>query len=228
MENFNFGSFAADTTVSSSNYLRPYSIYEDVKFDGVDGPTSGTSASGNEWTRYDVKFSCPEGNYKESIFAPTQKSLERRILTNASGHESEVPSDFERTVEFFKYVIRVYNPTGYDKFISVLPKLSTFEQFIEAFKKCMGNPTTTTKLKLGGSTRSGRTYAAIPNFLAVNSQTKATFIRDQFLGDKVALSAWELNKKKEYESATPTKMTETVKNQPVASDDSNYDILNDL
>ncbi len=228
MENFNFGSFAAETTVSSSNYLRPYTIYDNVKFDGIDGPVTGTSANGNNWTRYDIKFSCSEGTYKESIFAPTQKSLERRTVTNSNGHESILPSDFERTVEFFKYVIRNYNPAGYDKFVAVLPKLSTFDQFIEAFKKCIGNPTTTLKFKLGARNNNGRTFAAIPNFLAINSQTNTVFIRDQFLGDKVTLSAWELNKKKELESAKPTKMAETVATQSAVADDIDDDILNDL
>ena len=214
MGNFDFGSFAKETSVSSNNYLRPYSVYENVKFAGIEGPTSGTSANGNDWTRYDFIFSCPDGTYKESVFAPNnpEKDTQRSKVTNANGHETELPSNFERTMEFLKYVGKTFNPAGLEKLQKVSGKIGSFAEFIEAFKKCIGTPDTTTTMKLGGRVNQGSVYAALPNYLAVNSKTGEVFIRDHVFGDKVALSAWELSKKKEYESAKPTDMSKKKNN----------------
>lgn len=200
----NFGSLATTQTSSSSNYLRPWNIYSEVKFGGVEGPFSGTSAKGNSWTAYDFKFESKDGNYTERIFEPVEASTERRKVTNNQGHESELPSDFERTMAFLAQVGNVYNPEGFKKLQAASSKVSSFGQLIEVFKKCIGTPDTTTNLKLAGRNSNGTVYAGLPTFVRINGKTGEVFTSDNFLGDKVAFSSWELSKKAEYENAKPT------------------------
>lgn len=203
----NFGTLATTQTTSTSTYLRPYNIYEGVKFAGIEGPVTGTSAQGNSWTAYDFKFECKDGNYSERIFEPTEKSTERRTVTNAQGHDSELPSDFERTMAFLAQVGNVFNPDGFKKLQEASSKIKDFTTMINAFKKFIGTPETTTNLKLSGRNSNGTVYASLPTFVRINSKTGEVFTSDNFLGDKVAFSAWELQKKSEYENAKPTNVS---------------------
>lgn len=201
----NFGSLATTQASSSSNYLRPWNIYSDVKFVGVEGPVTGNTQNGGTWKAWDFKFSCPEGNYSERIFEPTEKSAERRKVQNANGHETELPSDFDRTMAFIAQVGNTFNPTGYKKLQEVSSKIQNFDQMIACIQKYIGTPDTTTNLKLAGKTnQSGTTYASLPTFVRINGKTGEVFTSDNFVGEKVAFSTWEKGKKEEYESAKPT------------------------
>lgn len=198
----NFGSLA-ETKVVTVNYLRPWNIYENVKFDGIEGPTTGTSANGNEWARYDIKFSCPEGIYKHSLFEP--KTDERRTYPNANGHETQLPSELEVAMNLLTLIGSTFNPDGFKKVQENVSKCKDFETVIKLFNKFVGIPETTTSMKLVGRNSDGSVYANLPTFVRINSKDGSCFIpKGCVFGDNLGWSAWELGKIKEYNNAKPT------------------------
>lgn len=205
----NFGS--AEISVSSSNRLRPWNIYEHVKFAGIEESTvKGKQDPNAEYKVYDFKFSCPDGTYTERIFEPNEKSIERRKFPNAHGHESEVPSDFERIKAFAKLLVLTFNPAKKDAFEEACGKISTFADYIKILTKVLANSAVETKLKLAGRNSGGTVYAALPTFVRINSKTGECFISEPFIGDKVAWNPWEFSKKQAFENATPTNMSSVV------------------
>lgn len=205
MADFNFGTLATTQVSNSSAYLRPWNIYSDVKFEGVEGPTSGVSQAGTKWEKYEFVFSSPDGKYTESIFTPVAgKSNIRGKFTNSEGHEVELPSEFERTMAFIAQVGNTFNPDGYKILQEKSSKIKDFATLIQVFNKVIGQPDVKTNLKLVGKESSdGKVYAKLPTFVRINSKTGEAFTSDNFVGDNVAFTAWELGKKKDYDNAKP-------------------------
>lgn len=212
MAEFDFGNLGSLETETSNLYLKPWNVYENVKFDGVEGPKSGTSVNGTSWEAYDLKFSCPDGKFTHKMFTPVEgKSNVRPKFKNKEGHEVEGPSEFEKDKYLLAQIGATFNKEGWIKLTDKLAKTKgiTFKILMEGFSKLIGTPETTTKMKLVGKTNSkGGTMASVPNIVRIDSKTGRVYVSDNFVGDKVALSAWELGKKAEYEKAKPTSISE--------------------
>jgi hypothetical protein len=222
----NFGKVADINTNAGGNYLRAWNIYNDVKFDGISEEVSGNRKDGGTWRAWDFTFSCPQGSYKERIFEPNEQGQERRKVKNANGHESEMPSDMERVLYFASQVVDTYAPDKYDKYVAACAKISTFDQFIALLHKVLDGTTKTSSLLLAGRNNAGTVYAALPNFVRVNSKTGEAYTAERFLGDNLGFSAWELGQKKIYEEARPTAMNDS-KVDDVKSEE-NFDDIDSL
>lgn len=222
----NFGSVASIDTNAGGSYMRAWNIYNDVKFDGISEEVSGNRKDGGTWRAWDFTFSCPQGSYKERIFEPNEQGQERRKVKNANGHESEMPSDMERVLYFASQVVDTYAPDKYDKYVAACAKISTFDQFIALLHKVLDGTTKTSSLLLAGRNNAGTVYAALPNFVRVNSKTGEAYTAERFLGDNLGFSAWELGQKKIYEEARPTAMNDS-KIDDVKSEE-NFDDIDNL
>ena len=222
----NFGSVASIDTNAGGSYMRAWNIYNDVKFDGISEEVSGNRKDGGTWRAWDFTFSCPQGSYKERIFEPNEQGQERRKVKNANGHESEMPSDMERVLYFASQVVDTYAPDKYDKYVAACAKISTFDQFIALLHKVLDGTTKTSSLLLAGRNNAGTVYAALPNFVRVNSKTGEAYTAERFLGDNLGFSAWELGQKKLYEEARPTAMNDS-KVDDVKSEE-NFDDIDSL
>lgn len=222
----NFGSVASIDTNAGGSYMRAWNIYNDVKFDGISEEVSGNRKDGGTWRAWDFTFSCPQGSYKERIFEPNEQGQERRKVKNANGHESEMPSDMERVLYFASQVVDTYAPDKYDKYVAACAKISTFDQFIALLHKVLDGTTKTSSLLLAGRNNAGTVYAALPNFVRVNSKTGEAYTAERFLGDNLGFSAWELGQKKLYEEARPTAMNDS-KVDDVKSEE-NFDDIDNL
>jgi hypothetical protein len=222
----NFGSVASIDTNAGGSYMRAWNIYNDVKFDGISEEVSGNRKDGGTWRAWDFTFSCPQGSYKERIFEPNEQGQERRKVKNANGHESEMPSDMERVLYFASQVVDTYAPDKYDKYVAACAKISTFDQFIALLHKVLDGTTKTSSLLLAGRNNAGTVYAALPNFVRVNSKTGEAYTAERFLGDNLGFSAWELGQKKIYEEARPTAMNDS-KAEDVKSEE-NFDDIDSL
>lgn len=203
---FNFGSIAQhNAEVSGGRYLRPWNIYENVKFEGIGEAKSGTSANGTQWTSYPFTFSCEEGSFTKNLFDPTLSANggKRGTYTNKAGHEAEMPSQFEQAMEFVAQVVKAFG--GEEKFATlqkISPKIKSFDELLNYVTKLTANSEITTKMKLVAQRNT--TYADIPNLLGINGKTKETFTSDLFVGDKVEFTEFDLRKKKEFETSKPT------------------------
>lgn len=222
----NFGSVASIDTNAGGSYMRAWNIYNDVKFDGISEEVSGNRKDGGTWRAWDFTFSCPQGSYKERIFEPNEQGQERRKVKNANGHESEMPSDMERVLYFASQVVDTYAPDKYDKYVAACAKISTFDQFIALLHKVLDGTTKTSSLLLASRNNAGTVYAALPNFVRVNSKTGEAYTAERFLGDNLGFSAWELGQKKLYEEARPTAMNDS-KVDDVKSEE-NFDDIDNL
>jgi len=226
MGNFNFGSIAKVSTETSGNYLRPYNVYKNVKFAGVSEPLTGNTKDGGTWKAWDFTFEAPEGIYNERIFEPTEKSQTRAKVTNANGHETELPSEFERTLYFAAQVVEAFRPEKAEAFKKQCEKITTFDDFIKCLKTVLSNPSKTAELLLTGRTYEGSVYAKLPNFVRIGKDGNP-YTSEKFVGENLALSSYELQKKKEYESAKPTNMDTVAPTASGAkgSEDMDYDSL---
>lgn len=226
----NFGNVASINTNAGGSYLRAWNIYNDVKFDGISEEISGNRQDGGTWRAWDFTFTCPQGSYRERIFEPNEAGQERRKVKNANGHESEMPSDMERVLYFAAQVVDTYAPDKYDKYVAACAKISTFDQFIALLHKILDGTTKTASLLLAGRNNDGTVYAALPNFVRVNSKTGESYTSERFLGDNLGFSAWELQQKKAYESARPTAMEEgnNLSNDEKKDEENFDDLMNDL
>lgn len=210
MSNFNFGSVATISTNTSSNRLRAWNIYNNVKFDGISEPLTGDTKDGGKWKAWDFTFSCPEGIYVERVFEPNEKSTERRVVTNSNGHESQLPSDFERILYFASQLVETFAPSKVEKYKEACAKIKTFDQFIQILQKVLDKSEVTTSLLLAGRNNNGTVYASLPTYVRINSKTNEPFTSERFVGDNLMFSAYELKQKEQYESAKPTNMEKVV------------------
>lgn len=208
---FNFSGLADIQKASNNNYLQPWSLNEMVEFTGITGPVTGGQGD-KAWKAWDFKFKCPNGEYSERIFEPNEESLKRRTTKNSNGHESELPSDFERTQLVVMQILDAYNPKGADALRKNGSKIHTFDQFMELVKKALANPTKPTKehnimLKLNGRTdQKGKTYARLP-YANIGDDGKPWM--SKFIGENVTLSSYELGKQEEYKKAKPSNPEKT-------------------
>ena len=209
----NFGTIST-ISANTSNYLRPWNIYKNVKFDGIGDVVEGKTKDGNIWRAWDFTFSSPEGSYKERVFEPLNN--DRKVYTNKNGHESELPSSHERFLIFAMQLIDAYAPTKMDKFKEFCGKLdkepnvhAQYDKFIGALKTVLKDSEITADLLLVGRTNDNKVYAALPNFCAINGTTKEPFISERFVGKNLGFSSYELGKQKEYLAAKPTPMKTT-------------------
>lgn len=237
----NFGSLAT-TTVSTISYLKPWNIYENVKFEGIEGPKSGTSASGNEWSRYDIKFSCPDGTYTHSLFEP--KDDKQRTFPNQNGHNNYFASPLEEAMNLLALIGITFNPEGFKKVQENVSKCRDFETVIKLFNKCIGTPETTTSMKLVGRNSNGAIYATLPRWTAVSkklvddkrpwdeeSNHYQTFIpRDCVFGNNLGWSAYEMKNVEDYKNAKPTAAptSDPLEMSEETTDNSELDDLLDL
>jgi hypothetical protein len=137
-----------------------------------------------------------------------------------------MPSDMERVLYFASQVVDTYAPDKYDKYVAACAKISTFDQFIALLHKVLDGTTKTSSLLLAGRNNAGTVYAALPNFVRVNSKTGEAYTAERFLGDNLGFSAWELGQKKIYEEARPTAMNDS-KAEDVKSEE-NFDDIDSL
>ena len=227
MTNLSFGGLATASAQSTGGqFMRAYNIYEGVKLSEISDPITGKKQDGSDWKAYDFIFEDQNGaTYKERIFVPDgEAAVTRRDKPNGNG---QFPSDMERIQTFIAHVVGTLNPDGFKKLQVAAPKIKGFDELFAVVKKIMTGCTNTTKMKLGGRVNNGTVYASLPNFVNVNKNGEC-YLSDNFLGENVAFSAWELGKKQEMEKATPTKMESSDSTLNVSepeSDDSNLDDL---
>ena len=229
----NFGSVANISTNATSNYLKPWNIYDDVKFDGISDPVSGNTKDGGTWRAWDFTFTCPQGIYRERVFEP--QNDERMTVTNSNGHESQLPSAQEKLLFFAMQLIDTYNPDVKDKFIAACAKINgeanphkQFDLFFGALKKAIEGSEITAQLLLTGRKSGDSVYASLPNFVRINSKTNEPFTSERFIGHNLGFSAYEAGEKKKYDAAAPTNMDKVEKNEPKAAKGDEIDNFDSL
>ena len=223
--NFNFSNLNnSNFTSTAGQYLRPYNIYtvnltkiEKSELNGKDGNTV--------YPIIELEFTGvgdAKGVFTTNLFIPTsEKDMERRVSTNANGHESPRPSSFENFQYTLMQIVEVLNPSGAEKIKQNGDKIKTIDQFIELVMKALkGKENVTTNLKLVGRNNNGVVYAALPSACGINK--KGEIFPTNFIGDNLFFSNYEITQQKAYQNAAPSNMDKEDTNDN-ASDDVDLD-----
>ena len=216
---FNFSNLSEQNfTSAAGQYLRPYGIY-DVNLTKIEKTTlKGSKDPNAEYPIIALEFTgCGDdkGVFTTNIFIPTTEAdMERKMLKNANGHESPVPSRFEEFQFTLMQIISVLNPDGAKKIQENGNKLQAalekdfkkgIDLFIDLiFKVLAGKNNVTTKLKLVGRNNNGTVYAAIPRACGINKAGEIFPVN--FIGDNLFFTNYELTQQKKYQDAKPTNM----------------------
>lgn len=218
MTAFNFGDIKEKSSVNSSNYLKPWGIYE-VKFEGLELNTiKGSKDPSKEYHTIKRSFSGAEGNFNDNMFIPNSDTdAERMTHTSSNGHEYQSPSRFEEFKWSLLQLAQVINPEGYEKLKTQSSKIRTMDDFIKVVMNVVNAKIgTTTKLKLTGRNSDGRVYAQIPRVCAINKEGEC-FICNNYVGENVSFTAYEARQADAYNNSAPTDMNTITTQQTVSS-----------
>lgn len=208
--NITFG--ANENYVSSSlPMLKAYEIH-DVTFDGVTyGKVQGRKDPNAEYETIKFEFKNSDGHFPITFFAPKPGDEKRGTRTNSNGHESETPSALERFQKGIGHIMASIQPDALKQLVGKNVSFETLGKFLEkatASKK----GAVQTKLKLIADSK-GR--PAIPYFLNVFRPGEEAVITNNFVGDNLYFTEYELRKAEEFKNQAPTNMASTSASAPV-------------
>lgn len=198
--------------------LQPWTINK-VTFKGTEIKT-GKTKDGNDWKAIQFKFSGEKGIFEPMIFCPKDEKGVERFSGKTGDREWEMPSQAEQLFLTIAHVISTLSPTAWSKFPQKwdLPKDvdKLLNTTVAALKSSIGKET---NIKLIGDSKN---YASIPNFISCRPGEAAT-IYNNWLGENLAFTNGELNKKKKVESTKPTKVEEMENNPDENKDNEDID-----
>lgn len=224
---FNFGALANTKPASTTSYLKPYEIHENVVIKSTE-VKSGTSAAGNPWKSLNITFGNDNGIYNHSIFYFDEKNEDnwkRKTYDMPNGGKREIPSAAEDLQNTIAAIGFAFFPEDFKKLQQAAAKVTTTEQLMDFFKRFIDknldkNPTS---MKLVGRTANGRVYATLPKVTgiaqakddkrAIDNGVKVgdwyTWMVSPF-GNNLTFSAYEQKQAEEYHNAKPTAVGSTT------------------
>jgi hypothetical protein len=191
----------SNTNTAAVTRLQPWNIYP-VVFKGVEYK-EGTSKAGKAWKAVQFKFSGEAGIVEPMFFCPGEKGDER-MSGETKGRKWELPSQMELLSGAVSHILGVFAPSNLEK----LKTLSfdfpdDFEKFVGTLEKALKSSINkATHIKLVGDSKG---YAVVPNFVKINRDGIA-YISNNWLGDNLGFTEYEVSKSKQAKSATPTKV----------------------
>lgn len=205
------------TNTTAITRLQPWTINE-VVFKGVE-LKSGTSKEGNTWKAIQFKFAGNGGIFEPMIFCPKEDG-DKRPSGETNGRRWEMPSALEQLQFTIAHVVGTLVPSNFEKLQKLSLELpAEFDKLVEVVKKALTPAVNkTTNIKLIGDSRG---YAAIPNFVNINKDSGEAYISNNWIGDNLAFSAYEVKKMEAAKNAKPTEVSESVSDIADTSDDNN-------
>ena len=221
---FNFSNLENTSFTSNAGaYLRPYEIYpvnltkiEKTELKGSKDPNAVYPVIALEFTGTGDN----KGTFTTNLFIPTtEQDMERQTLTNANGHENQVPSRFENFQFTLMQIVHALNPTGEEKIKANASKIKSIDQFIDLVLKALnGKNNIETNLKLVGrkDAKSGVTYAELPRPCGINKS--GDIFPVNFIGENLFFTNYEITQQKAYQNAKPTNMDKVEKSNDASGD----------
>lgn len=213
--NFNL----SKTNGTAVTRLKPWTISK-VSLQNVELKT-GTSQEGREWKAMQFNFEGPEGIFEYKVFCPGEKGDER-TTGNTNGKDWELPSAMEQLQFAIAHICTALAPNEFEKLKGVeldLPK--DFEKLVTAVKKVLAKAIgVETNIKLVGNNKG---YADIPKFVNINRTSKDAFISNNWLGENLAFTPYEVQQMNKAKNSTPTPAPEADA-ATGSSDDEDFDL----
>lgn len=213
--NFNL----SNTNGTAVTRLKPWTISK-VSLKNVELKT-GTSSEGRDWKAMQFTFEGENGIFEYKVFCPGEKGDER-VTGTTNGREWEMPSAMEQLQFAIAHICTALAPAEFEKLKGVeldLPK--DFEKLTNAVKKVLAKAIgVETNIKLIGNNKG---YADVPKFVNINKTSKEAYISDNWVGENLAFSAYQLQQMKKAKNSTPTPAPE-VDADSDSSDDEDFDL----
>ena len=206
--NFNFNATAGSSQSTSKPRLKGNDIYT-VKFDecevkditGVKDPTL-------TYKTLVIKFSNEDGVFEHTVFEPRSTDFERgeTEFTNKNGKTEKIqqPSNVESMMLLFKHLIDSINPTIGKAIDSGTKNLGArnWDELRALVAKILNNGANVeTKIKLMINKKG---EAVFPGFFAGLTKEGKPYVRNNFVGEKIAFSPYELTRINNQTTARPT------------------------
>lgn len=208
---------------SAIQRLRPWGIYE-VTFKGIE-PIKGKSKEGKDWQAIKLKFASDQGIFEPMLFCPGEGG-DVRPSGKTGDREWTMPSPLE---SFMYGIAHVGEKLGKEDMWKKMQGVAytlpeDFDKIVKNLTQVIsGSVNKTTSIKLVGDSRG---YAAIPQYVGLSKDGSA-FISNNWLGDNLAFSTYEVNQMNKQKNAKPSKVDETTEKEVDSSegnDDLNYDL----
>jgi hypothetical protein len=210
MSGFNFDATAGASQSTSKPRLVGNDIYTVQLEDCVIEDIQGKKDPNALYKVLKIKFSNEDGSFEHAVFEPKELDFQRgeSSFTNKNGNTEKIPqpSNVESMMLFFKHVIDSYVP-------EVAKKIDNNEQKIvapnwDALRKLVKQildlgKGRTSKIKL---VKNKAGEAVFPGFFAGLTREGKAYVRNNFIGEKVAFTPYEMQKIKTSETARPTNM----------------------
>lgn len=231
MSGFSFNTTAGASQSTIKPRLAGNEIYT-VKFDGCEiQDIVGVKDPTMTYKVIKLKFSTDDGSFEHTVFEPKSTDFERteNEFTDKTGKKSKIPqpSNVESMMLFFKHAIDSINPTVALKIDSGAANLNAASW--EDLRKLVANildagKGTSFKIKLLKNSKTGE--ATFPGFFAsIRKEDNKAYVKNNFIGPKVAFSSYEVERIKKEASATPTRTASSAINADLAPEVDNGDGL---
>ncbi len=208
--NLNFGTSNSFKSTTSEQ-LKAWEIHE-VSFDGAEySEIQGKKDPNANYEILKFTFSNADGKYTESFFAPKAGDEVRKTRQNAKGDTVENPSNVEVLMKSIGHIVGELAPDNLAKMMG--KPFSSFKQFAETVVKATDSAKgKVTKLKLIGD-KEGK--AKSPFIVSVFSNGDEAKVSNNFIGEKLFFTTFELSQKEKMQTAVPTNMA--ALNKPKAA-----------
>lgn len=211
MSNFSFDATANASQSTIKPKLEGNAIHA-VKFDGCEiKDVTGVKDPTALYKQLILKFSNEDGVFEHTVWSPRPEDFNRREteITNKSGAKEKIPqpSNVESMMLLFKHAIDVINPV-IAKQIDAKEKVITAPNWEELRKLVAAildkGKGVTTKIKLLKNSKTGE--ATFPGFFAGLTKENVPYVKNNFIGDKVAFTTYELDRINKEATAAPKRV----------------------
>lgn len=207
---FSFSNTAGASQSTAKPKLAGNNIYT-VKFDGCEiKDVDGVKEPGKVYKQLILKFSNDDGAFEHTVWEPRPEDFERREseFKNKDGKIEKIPqpSNVESMMLLFKHAIDSINPTVAKQIDSKEKNLgaANWDALRTLVAKILdAGKGTTTKIKLLKNGKTGE--AVFPGFFTGLTREGVAYVRNNFIGDKVAFSTYEMKRINDEATAKPTK-----------------------
>jgi hypothetical protein len=229
---FSFNTTAGTSQSTTKPRLSGNNIY-DVKFDGCEiEDIQGKKDPTMIYKVLKLKFSNDDGAFEHTVFEPRAEDFDRREseFTNKQGKTEKIPqaSNVESMMLLFKHAIDSIVPSV-GKEIDAKTKSLTAGNWedlrklvVQILDKGKG---TTTRIKLMKNGKTGE--ATFPGFFTGLTKEGVPYVKNNFIGAKIAFSTYELQRISNEATAKPTKASEfAIAPEPESQDglDLNFEV----
>lgn len=212
MTNFSFSATAGASQSTVKTRLAGNEIHE-VTFAGVAKNSFDSKKTGETYEVITLTFENKDGVYEHTVFGPRAEDFERKEQEYKDKKTDEMrtipqPSNVESMMLLFKHAIDTINPKIASAIDSGTKNLAAADWdgirdiVLQILTPGIGKIHTKIKL-IKDKTGQGR----FPGFFAAVNKEGQCYLRNNFIGEQVSFTPYEVTRMNNMATATPTDMT---------------------